>query len=172
MPLARPASTQEFDYEGEIAVVIGEGGRHIPAQDALAAVAGITCYNDATPRDWMRHSRHFTAAKNFPSTAAIGPWIVTLDSLDDLAAVGIRTRLNGEQMQQGVLGDLTFSIGELVAYVSSFTRLSPGDVIATGTPSGAGYKRAPPRFLVPGDVVEVEVDGVGILSNPVAEASC
>src|SRR5690606_26197886 len=130
MPLVRPAATREFDYEGEIAVVIGEGGRHIPAKDALAAVAGITCYNDATPRDWMRHSRHFTAAKNFPSTAAIGPWIATVDGLGDLSAVRLRTRLNGEQVQQGVLGDLTFTVSELVAYISSFTALNPGDVIA------------------------------------------
>ena len=166
--LVSPAATREFDFEGEIAVVIGKGGRHIAAADAWDCVAGLSAYNDATPRDWMRHSRHFTAAKNFPRTAGFGPWIVTLDEFEDLSRVGLSTRLNGEPMQQGTLGDLTFGVPELVAYISTFTALRPGDVIATGTPAGSGYKRMPPRFLQPGDVVEVEVGGVGTLVNTVA----
>lgn len=168
-PLVRPASTSEFDYEGEIAVVIGAGGRHIAARDALDHVAGLTAYNDATPRDWMRHTRHFTGAKNFPATAGIGPWVATLDDVGDLAQVTLTTRLNGQTVQQGVLGDLTFPIPELIAYISAFTELRSGDVIATGTPAGSGYKRMPPRFLGPGDEVEVTVSGVGTLVNSVRD---
>lgn len=168
-PLVKPAASTEFDFEGEIAVVIGRGGRRITAAAAMDHVAGLTAYNDATPRDWMRHTRHFTAAKNFPSTAALGPWITTLDAFDELAEVGLEVRVNGEPMQSGRLGELTFPIPELVAYTSSFTRLEPGDVIATGTPAGSGYKRMPPRFLRAGDIVDVEVAGVGTLSNPVQE---
>lgn len=168
-PLIKPRDSTEFDFEGEIAVVIGRGGRRIAEADALKHIAGITPYQDATPRDWMRHTRHFTAAKNFPSTASFGPWIATLDQFTDLAQVGLELRLNGEVMQAGTLGDLSFGIAQLVAYVSLFTRLSAGDIIATGTPAGSGYKRMPPRFLQGGDALEVTVGGVGTLRNPVAD---
>lgn len=168
-PLVKPSQTTEFDFEGEIAVVIGKGGRYIPAADAMKHVAGLSAYQDATPRDWMRHTRHFTAAKNFPSTASLGPCIATLDGFDDLGQVTLEVRLNGETMQGGCLGDLSFSIAELVAYVSRFTPLAPGDVIATGTPAGSGYKRMPARFLRSGDVLEVSVSGVGTLCNAVID---
>jgi 2-keto-4-pentenoate hydratase/2-oxohepta-3-ene-1,7-dioic acid hydratase in catechol pathway len=166
-PILKPAGTEEFDYEGEVAVVIGRGGRYIPRAHAWSHVLGLAAYNDATPRDWMRHSRQFTAAKSFPSTAGFGPWITTLDEIGDLDAVTLQTRLNGDVVQSGSLGDLSHPVPELVEYVSSFTELRPGDVIATGTPAGSGYKRMPPRFLRSGDVVEVDVGGVGVLTNPV-----
>jgi 2-keto-4-pentenoate hydratase/2-oxohepta-3-ene-1,7-dioic acid hydratase in catechol pathway len=166
-PIVKPAGTEEFDYEGEVAVVIGRAGRYISRARAWAHVLGLAAYNDATPRDWMRHSRQFTAAKSFPATAGFGPWITTLDEIGEPDAVSLQTRLNGDVVQSGSLGDLSHPIPELVEYVSSFTELYPGDVIATGTPAGSGYKRMPPRFLRPGDVVEVDVAGVGILTNAV-----
>ncbi len=167
--LIKPRDTTEFDFEGEIAVVIGRGGRRISEAYALQHIAGITAYQDATPRDWMRHTRHFTSAKNFPGTASLGPWIATVDEFEDLSQVGLELRLNGEVMQAGTLGDLSFGIAQLVAYVSQFTPLSAGDIIATGTPAGSGYKRMPPRFLQAGDVLEVTVGGLGTLRNPVAD---
>lgn len=168
-PLVKPRETSEFDFEGEIAVVIGRSGRRIPESDAFQHVGGLTAYQDATPRDWMRHTRHFTSAKNFPGTASFGPWIVTLDGLGDLSQVGLDVFLNGEVMQTGRLSDLSFGIEQLIAYVSAFTPLAAGDIIATGTPAGSGYKRLPPRFLQAGDVVEVAVEGVGTLRSPVAD---
>ena len=168
-PLVKPLASGEFDFEGEIAVVIGQGGRRIDPADAWSHVAGLAPYNDATPRDWMRHSRQFTQAKSFPGTGGFGPWITTLDAIPDTAAVTLETRLNGETMQTGHLGDLTYPVPELIGYISTFTTLRPGDVIATGTPSGSGYKRMPPRFLKAGDVVEVTVSGVGTLENPVID---
>lgn len=167
--LLKPRETTEFDFEGEIAVVIGRGGRRISQAEAWQHVAGLTPYQDATPRDWMRHTRHFTSAKNFPGTASFGPWITTLDEVGDLAQVGLEVRLNGDIMQTGNLSDLSFGIAQLIAYVSRFTPLVAGDIVATGTPAGSGYNRVPPRFLQAGDVVEVAVTGVGTLRNLVTD---
>ncbi|WP_374572207.1 fumarylacetoacetate hydrolase family protein [Phenylobacterium sp.] len=171
-PLVIPGATQEFDFEGELAVVMGAGGWRIPVERALEHVAGYSCYNDCGARDFMRHTRHFTAGKNFPASAGFGPWLTTVDEVPDLSKATLTTRLNGEVYQTGTPADLTYPISELIAYISSFTPLYPGDVIATGSPGGAGHARTPPRFLKPGDVVEVEIDGIGLLNNPcVAEAA-
>jgi 2-keto-4-pentenoate hydratase/2-oxohepta-3-ene-1,7-dioic acid hydratase in catechol pathway len=164
-PLIVPRATAEFDFEGELAVVIGKGGRAISQEAAMDHVAGFTCFNDCGARDFMRHTRHFTAGKNFPASAGFGPFLVTREEALALADMKIESRLNGEAFQSGSLGDLTFGIPELIAYISSFTKLYPGDVIATGTPAGAGHSRRPPRFLKPGDVVDVTVTGIGTLTN-------
>lgn len=167
--LIKPKISNEFDFEGELAVVIGKPGRNIARADAMAHVAGYACYNDATPRDWMRHSRHFTLAKSFPGTGAFGPWLTTRDEIPDLAQCTLTTKLNGETMQQAQLGNFTYPVDELIAYISQATPLAAGDVICTGTPGGCGYKRSPPRFLKAGDTISVHIDGIGMLSNIVAE---
>lgn len=169
--LIKPKISNEFDFEGELAVVIGKPGRAIAADKAMEHVAGYACYNDATPRDWMRHSRHFTLAKSFPGTGGFGPWLTTRDEIADLGRCTLTTKLNGETMQQAQLGNFTYSVAELIAYISQATPLNAGDVICTGTPGGCGYKRSPPRFLKPGDEISVSIDGIGTLSNTVAEES-
>jgi 2-keto-4-pentenoate hydratase/2-oxohepta-3-ene-1,7-dioic acid hydratase in catechol pathway len=166
-PLVRPLESSHFDYEGELAVVIGREGRRIAERDALNHIAGVTCFNDGSIRDFQSHTSQFTAGKNFPATGSIGPWIVTLDEVGDLSALHLTTRLNGQVMQSSGLGDLTYSIAEIVAYCSSWTTLRPGDVIATGTPAGIGSRRTPPIWMNDGDVCEVEISGVGVLVNPV-----
>lgn len=166
--LLAPKASNEFDFEGELAVIIGKAGRAIPRDKAMEHVAGYACYNDATPRDWMRHSRHFTLAKSFPATAGFGPWLTTPDELPDLAKATLTTRLNNMVMQEAALGNFTYPIDELIAYISQATLLQPGDVICTGTPAGCGYKRSPPRFLKPGDEISVSIDGIGTLTNTVA----
>ncbi|MBX3453598.1 fumarylacetoacetate hydrolase family protein [Ferrovibrio sp.] len=167
--LIKPKISNEFDFEGELAVVIGKPGRNIARAAAMEHVAGYACYNDATPRDWMRHSRHFTLAKSFPGTGGFGPWLTTRDALPDLSKSTLTTRLNGEIMQQAQLGNFTYPVEELISYISQATPLNAGDVICTGTPGGCGYKRSPPRFLKPGDDISVSIDGIGTLSNTVAE---
>ncbi|WP_374632162.1 fumarylacetoacetate hydrolase family protein [Ferrovibrio sp.] len=167
--LMKPKISNEFDFEGELAVVIGKPGRNIARAAAMEHVAGYACYNDATPRDWMRHSRHFTLAKSFPGTGGFGPWLTTRDALPDLSKSTLTTRLNGEIMQQAQLGNFTYPVEELISYISQATPLNAGDVICTGTPGGCGYKRSPPRFLKPGDDISVSIDGIGTLSNTVAE---
>lgn len=167
--LRKPRASAEFDYEGELAVVIGKPGRDIPAADAMNHIAGYTCCNDATPRDWMRHSRHFTLAKSFPQTGAFGPWLVTRDAMPALGDCRLTTLLNGQVMQNAALGDFTYPIAELIAYISRATALAGGDIICTGTPAGCGYKRSPPRFLKAGDSVSVSITGIGTLTNPVAD---
>jgi len=132
-------------------------------------VAGYSCYNDATLRDWQRHSHQFTPGKNFVGTGPFGPTLVTRDEIADITAQTLTTRLNGEVMQQAKISDMIFSIGEIIAYVSSFTPLEPGDVIATGTPGGVGFKREPQLWMKPGDLVEVEITNVGLLRNPIAD---
>lgn len=166
-PLIKPRVSDLLDYEGELAVVIGRGGRYIPESRAMEHVAGYACYNDATIRDWQRHTHQFTPGKTFPGTGAFGPAMVSADDVEDYRQLGIRTRLNGEVVQQSTLADLIFSIPKLIAYCSSFTPLGAGDVILTGTPGGVGDRREPPLYLKPGDVVEVEIDGIGLLVNPV-----
>jgi 2-keto-4-pentenoate hydratase/2-oxohepta-3-ene-1,7-dioic acid hydratase in catechol pathway len=168
-PILRPRVSSYLDYEGELAVIIGRGGRYIPEPQALGYIAGYACYNDVTVRDWQRHTPQFTPGKNFPATGAFGPWLVTTDEAGDARNLQLTTRLNGKVVQQARIGEMIFPIERLVAYVSSFTRLQPGDVICTGTPGGVGFKRQPPLWMEPGDVVEVELGGIGILGNPVQE---
>jgi len=167
--IVRPRVSKELDYEGELAVIIGRRGRYIGVERAMEHVAGYACYNDATLRDWQRHSQQFTPGKNFPSTGGFGPCLLTADEVPDYRVFRLTTRLNGAVVQDASLGQLIFNIPELIAYCSSFTPLSPGDVISTGTPGGVGFKRNPPRYLRPGDTVEVEIRGLGTLSNGVAD---
>ncbi|WP_454715625.1 fumarylacetoacetate hydrolase family protein [Caulobacter segnis] len=168
-PIVRPKVSTSLDYEGELAIVIGKGGRHIAEADAMEHVAGFACANDASVRDWQWHTQQFTPGKNFPSTGGLGPWLVTPDEIADLDAVTVTTRLNGAVMQHASLADLIFPLPTIIAYLSAFTPLSPGDLILTGTPGGVGAKREPPVWMKPGDVVEVEITDVGLLSNTVVE---
>lgn len=171
-PILRPLASERHDYEGELAVVIGRGGRRIAAANALDHVAGYSCFNDGSIRDWQRHATQFTPGKNFPASGAMGPWLVTRDAAPALAGMELRTRLNGVEVQHGRLSDLIFDVPTLIEYVSAFTPVEPGDIIVTGTPEGVGAARTPPLWMQPGDVVEVEIEGVGLLSNPVeAEAA-
>jgi 2-keto-4-pentenoate hydratase/2-oxohepta-3-ene-1,7-dioic acid hydratase in catechol pathway len=168
-PIVRPRASTSLDFEGELAVIIGRGGRAIPEERALEHVAGYACFNDASVRDWQWHTSQFTPGKNFPGTGALGPWLVTPDEAGDLAEVRVTTRLNGEVVQDQPIGDMIFPVARIIAYVSSFTPLAPGDVIATGTPGGVGAKRQPPLWMKPGDRVEVSIGPVGTLSNPVVD---
>lgn len=170
-PIRRPAESTELDYEGEIAVVIGKAGRRIRAEDAWAHVAGYSAYNDGSIRDWQRHSMQFTAGKNFSGTGAFGPWLVTRGEIADGCELTLQTRLNGQVMQHSSTAAMIFPIPVLVAYISTFTTLQPGDVIVTGTPGGVGAKRHPAVWMKPGDLVEVEVSQVGVLANTIA-AEC
>jgi 2-keto-4-pentenoate hydratase/2-oxohepta-3-ene-1,7-dioic acid hydratase in catechol pathway len=165
-----PHVSTMLDFEGELAVIIGKGGRYIPEADAWTHVAGYACYNDASVRDWQNHTHQYTPGKNFPTTGPFGPYLVTPDEVGEIGPQTIQTRLNGETVQSATLGDMIFSIPVIIAYLSAFTPLSPGDVIATGTPGGVGFKREPQLFMKPGDVVEVEIEKVGLLrSRIVAE---
>jgi 2-keto-4-pentenoate hydratase/2-oxohepta-3-ene-1,7-dioic acid hydratase in catechol pathway len=167
--LVRPLASTEFDYEAELAVVIGRRGRHVRREDALSLVAGYSCYQDATLRDWQRHTSQFTPGKNFVATGGFGPWIVTADEVPDPSKLTVIGRLNGLEMQRSGTDLLIFDIPELIAYITTFTELVPGDVVSTGTPGGVGSKRKPPVWMKAGDVFEVEVTGVGVLRNPVAD---
>lgn len=166
--LIRPQVSTRFDYEAELAVIIGRAGRHIHRDRALDHVAGYACFNDATVRDWQQHTTQFTPGKNFVATGGFGPWMVTADEIPDPTKLEVILRLNGEEMQRSTTDLLIFDIPALIEYISTFTELVSGDVIATGTPGGVGWKRDPPVFLRDGDVAEVEVRGVGVLRNPVA----
>ena len=152
-----------FDYEGEIGVVIGKAGRHISKEDALGYVAGFTIIDDGSVRGWQKHSIH--AGKNFANSGSCGPWMVTADEITDLPSMRLSTRLNGETVQDTTVAEMVFSIPEVIAYISHTIDLRPGDMIATGSPEGAGGSRLPPRFLRAGDELEIEVSGVGILRN-------
>lgn len=167
--ILRPSVSQQLDYEGELAVIMGKSCRAVDEAQAMEYVAGYACYNDASIRDWQRHTHQFTPGKNFPSTGGFGPWMVTADEPGDVTTLTITTRLNGQEMQRSTTDLLIFPVPTLIAYISAFTPLSPGDVICTGTPGGVGYKREPPLFMKPGDVVEVEISRVGILRNHVAD---
>jgi 2-keto-4-pentenoate hydratase/2-oxohepta-3-ene-1,7-dioic acid hydratase in catechol pathway len=168
-PLVRPLASTEFDYEAELAVVIGKRARHVRREDALAYVAGYSCYQDATLRDWQRHTSQFTPGKNFVATGGFGPWLVTPDEVPDPSKLTVIGRLNGLEMQRSGTDLLIFDIPELIAYITTFTELVPGDVLSTGTPGGVGSKRKPPVWMKAGDVFEVEVTGVGVLRNPVED---
>lgn len=170
--LVRPSVSDKFDYEAELMIVIGKGGRHIPEASALDHVFGYTCFNDGSVRDFQRKSTQWTPGKNFDKTGGVGPVIVTPDELPPGAhGLKIASRLNGQTMQSSNTNDMIFSVAKAVSICSEFTTLRPGDMIAMGTPEGVGYARKPPVFMKPGDVVEIEIEGIGVLSNPVvAEA--
>ncbi len=163
----RPAFSERFDWEGELAFVIGTGGRHIAKDKAFDHIAGYACFNDVSVRDWQKHTHQFTPGKNFPGTGPFGPYMATRDEVPDVTKLQLQTRLNGSVVQNASVGDLIFDIPTIVNYVSRFTPLSPGDVIATGTPGGVGDRREPPLYMKQGDVVEVEITGLGILRNPI-----
>lgn len=167
LELPRGQAAQSFDYEGEITLVIGRGGRHIPREAALAHVAGYTILNDGSVRGWQKHSLH--AGKNFARSGGCGPWIVTADEAGALGELSLSTRVNGELRQQTDVSQMIFQPDALIAYISHFTPLEPGDLIATGTPEGAGGSFSPPRFLKAGDHIEISVSGVGTLSNRVSD---
>lgn len=166
-PMIRPSVSEQFDYEGELAVIIGRAGRHIPIERALDYVAGYTCFNDGSIRDFQKIS--VTAGKNFPSSAPLGPWMVTSDELPDPSKLTLTTRLNGNEVQHSTTDLLIYSVPTIISYVSDFTPLAPGDIIATGTPEGVGHKRTPPLWLKNGDIVEVEISGIGTLRNRVED---
>lgn len=162
-----PPETDQLDYEGELAVIIGTGGRRITEDRAFMHVAGYSCYNDASVRDWQAHTIQFTPGKNWPETGSFGPWMVTPDEFGPLGPKRIQTRLNGRVMQDAILSEMIFSVPRLIAYISTFTFLSPGDVIVSGTPGGVGAKRDPKVFMKEDDRVEVEIDGIGTLTNTI-----
>jgi 2-keto-4-pentenoate hydratase/2-oxohepta-3-ene-1,7-dioic acid hydratase in catechol pathway len=168
-PIVKPSRSDRLDYEGELAVIIGRGGRNIPEANAIDHVAGWSCYNDGSIRDYQRHTHQFTPGKTFPGTGAFGPYMMTPDEAGDHTSWPIETRLNGDVMQQATLSDLIFPIPRIIAYLSEFTPLSAGDVILTGTPGGVGDRREPPVFMKNGDVVEVEIGPLGTLINPVCD---
>jgi 2-keto-4-pentenoate hydratase/2-oxohepta-3-ene-1,7-dioic acid hydratase in catechol pathway len=169
-PLVRPRASTQLDYEGEVTIVIGKAGRHIKEADALNHIAALTLCNEGTIRDWVRHAKfNVTQGKNFDSTGSLGPWIVPYTSEAQIVDIRLSTRVNGETRQDDRTSRLIFKIPYLLGYISTFTTLVPGDVIVTGTPTGAGARFDPPRYLKPGDVVEIEADGIGVLRNPVAD---
>ena len=168
-PIIRPNISNTLDFEGELAVVIGKTCRHVAEADYMSVVAGYSCYNDGSVREWQRHSSQFGPGKNFPATGGFGPYLVTPDEAGDVTAASLVTRLNGEEVQRATIDDLVFTIPKLIQYCSTFTQLEPGDVIITGTTGGVGAYRTPPLWMKPGDTVEVEITGVGLLSNPVAQ---
>jgi 2-keto-4-pentenoate hydratase/2-oxohepta-3-ene-1,7-dioic acid hydratase in catechol pathway len=171
-PLVKPAVSDQFDYEGELAVVIGKQARHIPASRALEHVAGYSCYNEGSVRDWQRHTSQFLAGKTFAGTGAFGPWLVTADEIPDPARLILETRLNRQRVQHTTTDLMITSIPEQIAYISTMLPLLPGDVVVSGTPGGVGLKRSPQLFMRPGDIAEVEISGIGVLRNPViAEAT-
>lgn len=167
--IVRPNVSDKLDFEGELAVVVGRTARHVEAGEALDYVAGYACYNDGSVRDWQKHTIQFTPGKNFPSTGGFGPWLVTADEVGDPSRLALTTRLNGEVVQHAKTDDLIFSIAVLIEYCSTFTQLNPGDVIITGTTGGVGAFREPPLWMKPGDVVEVEISGIGTLVNHIAQ---
>ena len=168
-PILRPNVSETLDFEGELAVVVGRTCRHVAEADALSVIAGYSCYNDGSVREWQRHSSQFGPGKNFPATGGFGPYLVTPDEAGDVTAASLVTRLNGEEVQRATVDDLVFTIPKLIQYCSTFTELVPGDVIITGTTGGVGAYRTPPLWMKPGDTVEVEITGVGTLRNPVAQ---
>src|SRR5690606_37199923 len=166
-PMILPKVSERLDYEGELAVIIGKRARHVSEADAFSIVAGYACYNDGSIRDWQRHTIQFLPGKNFVGTGGFGPWMVTPDEVPNILTANLYTRLNGKVMQHATIDDLLFNIPQIIAYSSTFTELVPGDVIVTGTTSGVGAYHEPPIWMKEGDVVEVEIDGIGTLRNPI-----
>lgn len=169
-PLVRPRASEQLDYEAEVVIVIGKPGRHIAEADALDHVAALSLANEGTIRDWVRHAKfNVTQGKNFDATGSIGPWMIPFTDESQLADIGLSARVNGELRQEDRTARMIFSFRYLIAYISTFTTLMPGDTILTGTPTGAGARLDPPVWLKPGDVVEIEADGIGILRNGVVD---
>lgn len=169
-PLWRPPESHQLDYEGEIVLVIGKAGHRIPQDEALAHIAGLTLMNEGTLRDWVRHAKfNVTQGKNFVHSGSIGPWLVSADEFPGYDQLTLSTRVNGEQRQHDTTANLMFPFAYLISYLSTFFILKPGDLISTGTPLGAGARFDPPRYLAPGDIVEVEVPGIGLLRNGVID---
>ena len=168
-PMLRPRESQKYDYEGEIALIIGRTGRRIAEKDAWDYIGGYSCFNDGSVRDWQNATTQWTAGKNFRASGAFGPWIVTADEIAPGTEITLRTRLNGQEMQSTNTGLLIHSIPRIVAHLSTWAQLEPGDVIASGTPGGVGSRREPPVWMKAGDVIEVEVGGVGVLRNPIKD---
>jgi len=168
-PLIRPRDSDNFDYEGELVVIIGKGGRRITQADAMNHVAGYSIYNEGSIRDYQRHASQFTPGKNFPATGSFGPYLVTPDEVGQLAGKKIQTRLNRDTVQSSTLDMMIFPPPRLIEYISIFTPLAPGDVIITGTPGGVGWVRKPPLWMKAGDKVEVEIDAVGLLKNNIVD---
>ena len=167
--IVRPPESHRLDYEGEIAIVIGEGGRRIAEADAWKHIFGYACYNDGSIRDWQVSTTQWTAGKNFWHTGGFGPWMVTADEIQPDQKMSLVTRLNGQEMQRATTDMMIHSIPRQIAYISTFIPLQAGDVIVTGTPGGVGNKRNPQVFMKPGDVVEIEVDAIGILRNTIRD---
>lgn len=170
IPMVRPAASHNFDCEAELALIIGKTGRHISETEAIGHIAGYSIFNDSSITDWMDHtSRNVTPGKNFEASGSFGPWIVTADEIDDPANLRIQQRINGETIQDGSTKDMIFSIPAIIAYLSTFTTLRAGDVISTGSPGGVRPRRDAGVFLKPGDVMEMEIDGIGVLRNGVTD---
>jgi 2-keto-4-pentenoate hydratase/2-oxohepta-3-ene-1,7-dioic acid hydratase in catechol pathway len=168
-PIVRPRESTDLDYEAEIAVIIGKPGRRISQKDAWSHIAGYSCYNDGSVRDWQRHTIQWTAGKNFARTGGFGPWMVTADEIPPNTKMTLSCRLNGREMQHATTEQMIFRIPKIIEYVSTWTTLMPGDVLVTGTPGGVGSRRTPPIWMKAGDKVEVEIDKVGVLENTVGE---
>jgi 2-keto-4-pentenoate hydratase/2-oxohepta-3-ene-1,7-dioic acid hydratase in catechol pathway len=166
-PIVCPKVSASLDWEGELAVIIGKEGRNIAEADAFDHVAGYSCYNDGSIREWQFHAKQIASGKNFESTGGFGPWMVTADEIAPNQQLKLVTRLNGEVVQSSHTGHMIFSIAKLISYASAIFTLVPGDVIATGTPAGVGWSRKPAWFMKPGDVCEVEIEGIGTLVNPI-----
>jgi 2-keto-4-pentenoate hydratase/2-oxohepta-3-ene-1,7-dioic acid hydratase in catechol pathway len=166
-PIVLPKVSPSLDWEGELAVIIGREGRDIPEEKAFEYVAGYACYNDASIREWQFHAKQIASGKNFESTGAFGPWMVTADEIVPGRQLKLETRLNGEVVQSSHTGHMIFPIERLINYASTIFTLVPGDVIVTGTPAGVGWSKKPPQFMKAGDVVEVEIEGVGLLRNSI-----
>jgi 2-keto-4-pentenoate hydratase/2-oxohepta-3-ene-1,7-dioic acid hydratase in catechol pathway len=168
-PIVRPRESTHMDFEAEIAVIVGKAGRRITQKDAWSHIAGYSCYNDGSVRDWQRHTVQWTAGKNFARTGGFGPWMVTADEIPPGTRMTLSCRLNGERMQHATTEQMIFKIPKIIEYVSAWTTLQPGDVLVTGTPGGVGARRTPPLWMKPGDKVEIEIDKVGILENSIAD---
>ncbi len=168
-PIIRPRESIQLDYEAEIAVIIGRPGRRISQKDSWDHIAGYSCYNDGSVREWQRHTIQWTAGKNFAHTGGFGPWMVTADDIPPSTTMTLSCRLNGREMQHATTEQMIFKIPKLIEYISSFTTLLAGDVIVTGTPGGVGARRTPPVWMKPGDKVEIEIDKVGVLENSIAD---
>ena len=167
--IVRPFESHTLDYEAEIALIIGKAGRRIDRRHAWDHIAGYSCYNDGSVREFQRHTTQYTAGKNFPNTGAFGPWMVTADEIPPDTVLTLSCHLNGELMQKATTDQMIFGIPAIIEYVSTVTRLEPGDVIATGTPGGVGARRTPPVWMKPGDSVTVSVDRIGALENTIAD---
>lgn len=168
-PMVKPAVTTRFDYEGELAVIIGKPCHKVARADAQAYIGGYAVFNDGTARDWQRHNIQFTPGKTFPGTGGFGPALVTPDEVGDIGALRVQTRLNDELVQDQPISDMIWDIGAIIEYISAFTPLAPGDVIATGTPGGVGDKRTPPLYMKDGDKIEVEIGRIGKLVNRIID---